>query len=538
MKQFLSFLLASVTIFTNLAAQDAFDYELQLSSVSVPNLPGLHSYAFGQHNDKWLIVGGRRDGIHARQPFASFPQASNSTNLYVIDVQQRAFWSASVNDLPTSLRDQLQSTNMQFYQDGTTLYITGGYGLAPGINVHVTHPRLTAIDVPGLIGAIMAGNPVVSYFKQITDDVFAVTGGQLGKIGEKFYLVGGHRFDGRYNPMGPDHGPGFTQVYTNQIRKFTIDNSGAQLSYGDYETITDPIHLRRRDYNLLPQIFPAGTSGYTISSGVFQLQADLPFLYPVDITEDGYVPITGFNQYLCNYHSARVALYDSLQNRMYSLFFGGISQYYYQSGQLVQDNLVPFVKTISLVTRYADGSLQEYQLPVEMPGLQGASAEFIPNQALPHYETEIIKLSEIDADTFLIGHIYGGILSPSRNPFETNQTSTTSADNSIYAVQLIRKNLTGVQAVEGRNSFAFEVFPNPAQDRVGVAYELPYAGRVNYFLATLDGKILQRGVWDSQTAGRNEQALFLHSSFAGQPMTLTLVFDNKYYAVKTVIRKG
>ncbi len=528
---------AALAFSTLLVAQAGFDFELQLSPVSVPNLPGLHSYAFGQHGGKWLIVGGRRDGIHARQPFAAFPQTSNNTNLYVVDVQQQTSWSASVNNLPAGLRDQLQTTNMQFYQDGNTLYIAGGYGLVPGANVHLTQNKLTAIDVPGLIGAITAGSAIEPYFKQIADDTFAVTGGQLGKIGNTFYLVGGHRFDGRYNPMGPDHGPGFSQTYTNQIRKFTIDNSGDQLSFGNYQAITDPIHLRRRDYNLLPQIFPDGKQGYTISSGVFQLQADLPFLYPVDITEDGYTPVTDFNQYLCNYHSAKAALYDSLENRMHMLFFGGISQYYYQNGQLVQDNMVPFVRTISLLTRHADGTLQEFQMPVEMPGLKGASAEFIPNTALPHYESEIVKLSQIDADTFLLGHIYGGILSPSRNPFETNQTNTTSADNAIYAVRLIRKNLTDVQEIAGRNPFHFQVYPNPAQQEVQVNFDLPYSGRVNYFLATMDGKIIQRGGWDKQPAGQNKQSLFVHSSFSTQTLTLTLVFDDKYYAVEKLFRQ-
>ncbi len=516
-------------------AQPGFDYELRLTPVIISNLPGLHSYAYAQHEGKWLIVGGRRDGIHARQPFASFAQASNNTQLYVIDVQQRAFWSASVHDLPAGLRDQLQSTNMQFYQDGSTLYLIGGYGLAPGLNVHATHPRLTAVDVPGLMGAIQAGTPISSYFKQITHEAFAVTGGQLGKIGQTFYLIGGHRFDGRYNPMGPDHGPGFSQAYTNQIRKFTININGDQLSFGNYEVITDPIHLRRRDYNLLPQIFPDGSRGYTIFSGVFQLQADLPFLYPVDVTESGYNPVTHFNQYLCNYHSAKAALYDSTQNRMYAIFFGGISQYYYQNGQLVQDNLVPFVRTISLVARAADGSLQEYQLPVEMSGLKGAGAEFIPNHSLPHYENEVIKLSEIHTDTLLIGHIYGGILSHSLHPFETNQTSTTSADPTIYAVQLIRKQLTGAQMVANKNPFDFEVFPNPAQENIRVIYDLPYVGKVHYFLATMDGKILQRGVWSQPTAGRQEQSLYLHSSFASQQLTLTLALDNKYYAVKKLL---
>lgn len=521
-----------------LSAQNAFDFEVQLSPIAVPNLPGLHSYAFAQHNGQWLIIGGRKDGVHARQPFASFAAVSNNTDLYVIDPTQATFWKASVNALPAGLREQLQSTNMNFYQDADTLYIIGGYAFSASANAHKTFTGLISVQVSGLIQAVKTQADMQPFFKQINDDVFAVTGGQLGKIGHTFYLVGGQRFDGRYNPMGPDHGPGFSQQYTNQIRKFRLHNDGTQLSFTHYEAITDPVHLRRRDYNLLPQIFPDGQQGYTISSGVFQLQADLPFLYPVDITENGYTPITGFNQYLSNYHSAKAALYDSAANRMHTLFFGGISRYYYQNGQLIEDDQVPFVRTISLLSRSADGTLAEYQLPTEMPGLKGAGAEFILNRNLPHHESEIIQLSAISSDTILIGHIYGGILSPALNPFSANQTGITSADASVYAVRLIRKNTaTAAQQIKGRHSFDFEVFPNPAQDNVTLRYDLPYAGKVNYFLYTADGKILQRGEWERQTSGRNEQSLFVHRSFSAQPLFIALAFDDQFYAVKKIVRE-
>ncbi|MBP8240088.1 MAG: T9SS C-terminal target domain-containing protein [Saprospiraceae bacterium] len=518
-------------------AQDAFDFDVQLSPVAIPNLPGLHSYAFAQHNGQWLIIGGRKDGVHARQPFASFAAASNNTDLYVIDPTQATFWRASVSTLPEGLREQLQATNINFYQDADTLYLIGGYAFSASANTHKTFTGLISVQVSALMEAVKTQANLQPYFKQINNDVFAVTGGQLGKIGHTYYLVGGQRFDGRYNPMGPDHGPGFSQQYTNQIRKFRLHNDGTQLSFSQYEAITDPVHLRRRDYNLLPQIFPDGQHGYTISSGVFQLQADLPFLYPVDITESGYTPVTGFNQYLSNYHSARAALYDSTANRMHALFFGGISRYYYQNDQLIEDDQVPFVRTISLLSRSADGTLAEYKLPVEMPGLKGAGAEFILNHTLPHYESEIVQLSAIAADTILIGHIYGGILSPALNPFSSNQTGITSADASVYSVRLIRKNSTAVQPLKGRHSFDFEVFPNPAQENITVRYELPYAGKVNYFLYTMDGKILQRGEWDRQTSGRNEQSLFVHRSLSAQPLLLALAFDDQFYAVKKIVRE-
>ena len=64
MKPFLKLIFLFVTSFV--FSQSSFEYQVQLNPITVPNLPGIHSYAFGQSNGKWLIIGGRLDGIHAR----------------------------------------------------------------------------------------------------------------------------------------------------------------------------------------------------------------------------------------------------------------------------------------------------------------------------------------------------------------------------------------------------------------------------------------------------------------------------------------
>lgn len=515
-----------------LFAQSTFDYQIQLNPVTIPNFPGIHSYAFAQHNGKWLIIGGRIDGIHARQPFNSFPASSNNTMIYVVDVNANQFWSASVNSLPTSLKEQLQATNFNFYQDGETLYIIGGYAFSATANDHITFNKLTSVDVPNLINAIINNSPISSYFKQMTDENLAVNGGQLGKIGNTFYLVGGHRFDGRYNPM---NNPTFTQTYTNGIKKFQIDNSGSQLSITNYQMITDAVHLHRRDYNLLPQVFPDGSQGYTISSGVFQINVDLPFLYPVDIKESGYFPQTSFNQYLSNYHSAKSCLYDAINNRMHNLFFGGMSQYYYNGTTLVQDNNVPFVNTISRTTRFADGSLQEYQMPETMPSLKGASAEFIPNKLLPHFENEVIKLDEINENEFVIGHIVGGLSSPTQNPFSVNQTNTTSANATIYEVKLIRNEPLNVHAIEGKNPFSMTISPNPTTSNiVKINFNMPYATTIDYFISSLDGKIISDGEIEDAAVGNNTMDFELDNP-SDKIVIVTFIFDNKFYVSQKVV---
>ncbi len=515
-------------------SQSSFDYTVAFQPILIPDLPGLHSFAFAQDQGKWLVMGGRKDGIHARQPFNAFPESENNTDLYVIDVDKKKFWKKSVNALPAGLKEQLQSTNMNYYQDGDTLVIIGGYGYSRSAGDHVTFPYLTLVRVRQLIDAIIGDEKIQAAFTQISDTAFAVTGGHLGKIGDTYFLVGGQRFDGRYNPMGH---PTFSQRYTNQIRKFRIDPGGKELTVSGYSVVTDPLHLRRRDYNLLPQIFPDGRPGYTISSGVFQIGIDLPFLYPVDIRDDGYTPVTTFNQHLSNYHSAFACLYDSLANEMHTLFFGGISQYYYANGTLIRDDQVPFVSTISRMTRETDGTLHEYPLDVDMPGLRGASAEFIPDPAIPHYPNGVINLNSLDGDTVHIGYILGGLYSSAANPFQTNSPELTSASGPVLAVQLIWQKTTHVREINGTNPYDFTFYPNPADQEIIVYFQHDYPADVISFITDDLGRIVQQDVLGMSLAGPNEYHIPVQEMSGLNAYNLTMVFENHYYVTKKIAVK-
>ncbi|MBK9338535.1 MAG: hypothetical protein IPM98_19195 [Lewinellaceae bacterium] len=316
-------------------------FNIHLEPVSIPGLGGVQSFAFGQHAGKWLIVGGRLDGLHRRQPFAAFDIAGHNNQLIVIDPANQQKWSAPLTALSVPLQEQLSATNMQFHQEGNFLYIAGGYGYSNTAGDHITYDKLTAIDVPAVINAIVAGQPYATFFRQITDPQFAVTGGHLSKIYDTYYLVGGQRFMGRYNPMGPTHGPGFVQEYTDQIRSFLIFDNGTSLAAGHFPPATDPTNLHRRDYNVTAQIMPNGQEGLTAFSGVFQPTVDLPFLNCVNIDSSGYAVNNDFSQYYNHYHCAVLPLYSAQNNAMHTVFFGGIAQFYDSLGTLVQDNNVP-----------------------------------------------------------------------------------------------------------------------------------------------------------------------------------------------------
>jgi hypothetical protein len=288
---------------------------------------------------------------------------------------------------------------------------------------------------------------------------------------------------------------------------------------------------------LLPQVFPNGELGYTISSGVFQINADLPFLYPVDIKVGGYFPQTSFNQYLSNYHSGKACLYDANSNNMHNLFFGGISQYYYSNGSLVQDNTVPFVKTISLVTRASNGDLTEYVLPIEMPNLKGSGAEFIPNESLPHFSNEVIKLSDITDTEFVIGHLLGGIQSSSISAFTDNQTDLTAADPAVYEVKLIYNPTLSNPSINGENPFQFTVSPNPIEgNTIRVQFSIPYLADLEYIISSVEGKIVSEGLINGLKIGENQMNFNLDEAQA-QVLFLTFVFDHKFYSTKKIIKK-
>ena len=435
----LTFLLTFTLVSCNTAQEQ---FTVQIEPFSISEAPGIQSYSFGKTSDgKWLIVGGRIDGLHKRRPFEAFLKKENNTSAFVIDPIANKTWETDLGVLPASIFEQLQSTNQEFQQRGNTLYVIGGYGYSETKGDHITHSNLTAIDVDGLAGAIMDKANIIGFFRQISDSNLAVTGGQIGLLNDTFYLCGGQYFEGRYNPMGPNHGPGFTQEYTNEIRTFKISDDSTNLTIDDYSANKDEENLHRRDYNMVPQIFPDGTKGFTMFSGVFQYDANLPWLNSVDVTESGYKVNNEFAQFLSQYHSAKVPIYDSETKEMMTVFFGGLSQYQYdKNGELVKDDEVPFVKTISMVTRYPDGSMTEKVLGIKMPAFLGSGAEFIPLLDKTIYlENEIVNLNILKQEKTLIGYIYGGIESSSKNIFFRNNGTQSIASNQAFKVYITKK---------------------------------------------------------------------------------------------------
>lgn len=504
-------------LFANLAlfGQGSTNFTISLTEISVPSAPGVQSFAWGQANGKWLIIGGRRDGLHQRQPFAAFLAADNNTSVFVIDPISKQVWSQNLSALSVSMQEQLQSTNPNFYQRGNTLYIIGGYGWSDTQQDHYTYPNLTAVDVSGAINAIVNGSNMAPFFSQMTDNRLQVTGGQLGMLNDTFYLVGGQNFIGAYNPMGPTHGPGFFQEYSNEIRMFTINGSGSTLSIGNYNAIRDTQDLHRRDYNMMPQLFPDGTRGFTVFSGVFQYGVDLPYLNCVNIKNGSYQVIPNFEQLLSQYHSAKLGIWDSTQNMFHNYFFGGIARFYIDNqGLLVDDQDVPFVKTISRITRFANDSVVEYDTGDQMPGFLGSGAEFIPLESAPFAFDDVLDLDALPNGRHLIGHIYGGIESSQNNIFFVNNGSQSNASNRVFEVYI---DLGPLHAGRPKNSDAikFEISPNPTAGKILIQTWVAEAGEYKIVINDIQGKLLTEIPTKLVAGARNVNELSLDSLSSG-----------------------
>lgn len=484
MNKLLYFLLFS---FSNLAVFAQADFKIDLEPIGINSLPGKHSFVMAHHKEYVLILGGRTDGLHKRRPFEAFLESSNNKEIIVIDLAKKEVHSTDLKSLSTQLQEQLQSTNMQFTQHKDVLYITGGYGYSAIEKDHITHPHLVKVDYQPLIDAVVNGKKISDYFTQANDDRMAVTGGYLHHLQDTFYLIGGQQFTGRYNPMGPDHGPGFEQEYTNEIRRFTLKPDG---SIDFYEALRDTALLHKRDYNACKQQFKDGSFGIAAFSGVFQYKQDIPWLNAVEIKGKHFAEVPNFEQKLSQYHSAHLPIYSTANDEMNTVFFGGMAQFYFDDHTLIEDTDVPFVTTISVVSKDRNDVWKEYKMG-DLDDFLGAGAEFIPSgDGL--YTQGILQLDKLKSQRTLVGYIYGGIDSDEENIFFTFDVDKLSrASNQLFAVYVDFNSTTADWKDVSTSDLDWSIFPNPSSNKLTVRLNNYSVEQGVYKIYSLEGKLLK-----------------------------------------------
>jgi hypothetical protein len=448
------------------AVANALPYTLEfvpVTGAAAAGLPALQSYAIATAADgRWLLLGGRRNqGLHMFNPAPAynFPRDSTNRSLWVIDPATLDVWSLDLRALAPALAAPLMATNPQSYYDAAAdlLYVIGGYGWTADQSDMITFPTLTVLPVARVMQAVVQGNAdsVAALIRTATDQRFAVTGGELKRIGYDFYLVFGQRFDGQYRAFGPDsvHELPYRQAYTNEIRKFRLNprDTVSILSYSALTTADPSMPFHRRDGNIFDDVDPAtGAPRIAAYGGVFPPGIIGAYTQPVYVDGGGARLETGFSQRFSQYTAPVIVAWDSAGGAAYRTFFGGIGgTYYYQAaGQAWAMDTVtkqgrndglPFTADITTVVQSGAG-YAEWILPYPVPDtlLLAATVPFIPNVALGGgrvTEGGAIRLNAFaPGDTATIGYIFGGILA--NCPLPLIPSSGTQASNLLFRVVL------------------------------------------------------------------------------------------------------
>ncbi len=477
----------------------AMPYTLTFAPQSFPGqalLPAMQNYVEAGSNGRWLVVGGRVQGLHMFQttPARNFPPASANRSLVVIEPASGKSWSLPLAGFPANIADPLAATGLQGCHDPGEgmFYVAGGYGLDSTTQKMITFPNLIRIPLGPTIGVIT--DPSLSdaakvaklapTFTAITNDAFAVTGGGLKKVQNRLYLIFGQKFTGDYYAFSS----GINQVYTESVRQINLKLDPLTfLSSSDSPKPADPSHpYHRRDGSVVDTIDPdTGRPLFAAFGGVFQVGSTLGYGQPILIDDNQGAPTVTINaaveQLFSQYECPVVSVYDPTGQAMYHSFFGGISHTYYAQtptqqaiyeliiGQNRADG-VPFIADISTLALMAGGKSaqflhldpiamtpipqgvidgyfgklspqdrQKYQ--VTTTNLIGASVDFWADPSLvasgKMTANGVIRLDAFQpGESAVVGYVFGGIAAVF--PYALIPSHGTYASNTLFAVTLTK----------------------------------------------------------------------------------------------------
>jgi hypothetical protein len=399
-----------------------------------PGAPRIQSFSFGQWQGRWVFIGGRSAGYHnAGGGPAEFLRRDANRDIWVVDttVQPARTYHVPVMQLPETLapvKDEWMSTGQLYYQDGSKLYVGGGYGEDRG-GKWVTYPLISEVDLPELIESVMQGRaPSSVVFGQ--SNLVQSAGGELRKLPDGyFYLVMGHSFQGSYTSFegqGEHDGGNGSQSYLNEIRKLKIaPDAHGKLRVSQVETYRDEMEFHRRDLNVTEILSPAGV-GLAVYGGVFTPDTQLSYSKPIYLISGAAPQVDRkFDQKMNAYACPSLVIYDKAAQTMYTTFFGGISRYSWDrsvgdfrdnpkvGGKTEQTYLDGMqwsdqISTIRKVMAPGKEETSEVVQPNLLPGYLGTDAVFIPAPEVRR-DGSILDLDALRGTRTLVGYIFGGI---------------------------------------------------------------------------------------------------------------------------------
>ncbi len=434
--------------------QDTLPFHIQIQQANFQLPTGLQAFVFGVYRGQWIILAGRIDGLHAFNG-PSFPPSGQNRSIYVINPASGAITSRSLTDPASGLNQQqidtLSTTFAAFYQEGNTLYMSGGYGIDTASGTFSTKPVLTAINLPGIIQWVTQpgnrNNSVAKNIRQINNPTFQISGGKMAKLGNMTQLIFGQNFTGPYTSAANGN-------YSEQIRQFQITNAGGQLGFTLYPSIPSVPNpnFRRRDLNVMPVMLDVNNIlqyGFVAFAGVFT-ETSGAWTVPVFLTpnSDPIMPDPNadatFKQAMSQYQCATTNLYSRRTSSTYNIFLGGITYGFFQNGVFQTDAELPFTNQITTIKMDKNNNFTQYIMDGEYPAIPsrgidpgnnllfGAAAFFIPANIL-QYPNSIINFDSIRQPT-VIGYVVGGIMSTVPNTVTDDETT---ASPYVFQVTLV-----------------------------------------------------------------------------------------------------
>ena len=371
-------------------------FSLRLQEITWGGAPRLQSFAVAQDcSGRWLFICGRTSGLHGRGNDGggtSLPANFEGLNdrLWVIDPSRHQATSRSISDLglTADVAASLTVTGPEFVQVDDRLYIVGGYGFSADHSSMKTYRQLTVVDVAATVNAILTGTPIGNHLRQtVPDDWLRLTGGELEYLDGTFVLVFGQAFNYAYSPSSSGN-------YSFQVRPFRVtdDGSTVTISKGTPKgsAAANP-EFRRRDLNVVRATRPDGLPCITAFGGVFTPDAHA-WSTMIDIYLQGgqvatVTDASGFQQRLCQYRCAVLPIYQASNRLSFTVFFGGISEFTFESNAFKRDGALPFVNHVGCIKRSPSGATEWLvcqpassgsATPLRLPDLLGTSAQYLP----------------------------------------------------------------------------------------------------------------------------------------------------------------
>lgn len=480
-------------------AAAAIPYSLTLEGFSIDGFPGLHSAVVAGTPDKLLMIGGRRNGLHGfpadkspdgKPQTPAFPKTEANDTIYALDLKNRKLLgSAKVGSLPPQVVKQFTATNTQYQLLKGWLYIFGGYGADAQKGTLSTLGYVTVVNFDALADAVINKQPLDAAFTaanivQFQHPALAITGGELELLPDAsgatdFVLAFGQQFDGEYTTGGGVA----NQLYSEGVRVFQFTyppNSTKPSAVNFLKAVPNPPGTQmdpenpyhRRDYTLKPSLDASGNRRLVAYGGVFKGGRIEGFLNPVFIGSGAgtvtLTPNTNTSQLLSQYDTASIQLFDNRggAGTIYTTFFGGISQYYWDDAtqSLKRDPLnlnkppadakdgLPFINSIStLKTPTGNDTGTQYlhtgqAFPPTSSALTcsnvpapygGAETKFVIASGVPTATDGVLQLNAITSAT-VVGYMVGGIISTLPYP-----NGATCASGTFYQVMLNPTQPTG-----------------------------------------------------------------------------------------------